>query len=193
MFYLVYGEIYKITNKFDQKVYIGQTTMTIEQRIMLHLSDSQKFYSFFYNEFYAYGIKDMRSFLNVFEYESICKAYDKEDLNNKENYFIKQYDSDNPEYGYNTSKRVYCLDSNGNILKEYDSIKQAADATGIKYMNIIMALKKDSYTGGYKWKYVYRNTFENDLLTVIRKHNIAIPSKFYINGFKIDFCYNGVS
>ena len=61
-----------------------------------------------------------------------------------------------------------------------------------KYMNIVMALKKDSYTGGYKWKYVHRNTFENDLLTIIRKHNIAIPSKFYVNGFKIDFCYNGV-
>ena len=94
----IYGIIYKITNKINNKVYIGQTirkggfdarygcgTGNIKFTHNVHLKRSIE----------KYGIEN-------FEVEKeFDKAYSQEELNEKEIYWIKFYDSINPEHGYN--------------------------------------------------------------------------------------------
>ena len=53
------------------------------------------------------------------------------------------------------SKAVNKLDKNGNFIKKYDSIKEAALETSIKASNICSVLKgKTKSTKGYKWEYL---------------------------------------
>ena len=86
--------IYKITNKINGKIYIGQTIYTIEHRISghLHSKDSTRFH----NALRKYGIEN-------FSIEVIDNAFTQEELNEKEIFWIKEYDSMNPNVGYNST------------------------------------------------------------------------------------------
>ncbi len=61
----------------------------------------------------------------------------------------------------NTHKRaVYQMDMNGNIIKEFESIKQASDQTGIHNRSINPTCKgKRHQAGGYRWRYVSDETW----------------------------------
>lgn len=88
--------IYKIINKINGKIYIGQS-IDIERRIKTHIQHGKYNYasynSYLYRDMYIYGIDN-------FEFEVVeeCK---KEELNEKEIYYIKYFDSKNN--GYNIS------------------------------------------------------------------------------------------
>ena len=88
--------IYKITNKVNGKVYIGQTTRTLEVRKQEHLDCAfmYKLNTHIYNAMRKYGA-------NNFVFEEICKAKDIDELNYLETYYILQYDS--VRNGYNMS------------------------------------------------------------------------------------------
>lgn len=94
---IVYGFIYKIKNKINNKIYIGQTVRSINKRIYEYKS-AYKYDRFnnkhLGNAFRKYG-------WNNFEFNIIDTAVTIEELNEKEIKYILQYKSDNKEFGYN--------------------------------------------------------------------------------------------
>lgn len=83
--------IYKITNKVNEKIYIGQS-VNIEGRCRSHRRKYHFNNSLLYRAMNKYGI-------NNFTFETIDKCR-KEELNDKEMYWIKHYES-NGINGYN--------------------------------------------------------------------------------------------
>lgn len=101
--------IYKITNLVNGKIYIGQTTRTIEARFNDHWWDAQRFMqkeldgklnkhdSRLYRALIKYG-KDN------FKIESIHILEPDEDINQLEIFYIKLLDAQNPDIGYNIAE-----------------------------------------------------------------------------------------
>lgn len=90
------GYIYKITNTINDKVYIGKTQRTIQERWQGHIKDSwnSKYqHRPLYRAFKKYG-------LNSFSIE-IIEECENNQLNDKEKFWIKQYDSF--KNGYNAT------------------------------------------------------------------------------------------
>jgi group I intron endonuclease len=93
----MYGIIYCATNKVSGKVYIGQTTKTIEQRIKTHLRDMKRLNSHFYSALRLYGKEG-------FIWKTIDSADTKQRLNEIEQYWIKFFEATNKNKGYNLTK-----------------------------------------------------------------------------------------
>ncbi len=84
--------IYKAVNRINGKIYIGQTTTSLKKRIAGHLWENHK-NQVFSNALRKYGIQ-------FFDFSIIDNASSKEVLNDKEKYWIKQYNCRTPN-GYN--------------------------------------------------------------------------------------------
>lgn len=103
----MYGVIYKITNKVNGKVYIGQTRQTIKVRFSQHynlalkIKKMGKHLNYWQNSLLKYG-KDN------FTIEQIDVANSFEELNDKEIYWIAFYNATNYECGYNRTNGGYC-------------------------------------------------------------------------------------
>lgn len=80
--------IYKVTNLINQKVYIGQTTRTIQQRWIEHqyAAFCENKQTHFARALRKYGIKN-------FKVEQIDTAKNQQELNEKERYWIAYYNS----------------------------------------------------------------------------------------------------
>ena len=94
----MFGVIYKITNKINDKVYVGQTTRPYIQRFERHLRDAKNNVlptNFFHNAIRKYGRDNFKT-------EVIDTAGTKEELNAKEIYWIDFYM--NLGISYNTAK-----------------------------------------------------------------------------------------
>lgn len=112
----VYGVIYKITNKINNKVYIGQTIEGFDRRYRKNFSKLHDGY--LKKAILKYGIENF----------DICKtldvAFSKEELNIKERHYIKLYNSNNKKYGYNLTEGGQNASSYQNKTKEeMDEIK----------------------------------------------------------------------
>ena len=91
--------IYKITNIQNNKVYIGQTIRPIEQRFHRHLSDSLN------NILDTHFARAIRKYgKDSFIIEEIDNAQTQDELNQKEQYWIRYYNS--VEDGYNETDAV---------------------------------------------------------------------------------------
>lgn len=88
-----YGSIYKITNLINQKSYIGQTIKPIHKRWIEHKCNAKTSSTAISRAILKYGI-------GSFKIEEMCSCLDKEELNNKETYFINLYNCVVP-LGYN--------------------------------------------------------------------------------------------
>ena len=86
------GIIYKITNRINGKIYIGQTIRKFEVRWKEHSYDSRNDNPL-YNSIKKYGN-------SAFSKEIIGTYYSMEDLNNAEEYYIQYHNSLSPN-GYN--------------------------------------------------------------------------------------------
>lgn len=89
--------IYKVTNKSNGKIYIGQTTLTLSERRASHERESKNKYRktvYFHNALLKYGF-------DSFEWCEIDSAETQEELDEKEIYWISYYNSTNKEKGYN--------------------------------------------------------------------------------------------
>jgi len=88
--------IYKATNKTTGKAYIGQTTLSLEQRISAHMREARKgkrSKSAFHNALLKYGLDSF-----TIETIDICDTID--DLNERETYWIATLNTISPN-GYN--------------------------------------------------------------------------------------------
>lgn len=157
-------EVYKITNKINNKVYIGATSQSCLKRFKQHVWKA--------NEGSNYALhKAIREFGDLnFEVNSIEYVDSVEELKEREKYWIIQYRSRNPEYGYNGDcggdimfhtdetkakigithkgkdmsaryKAVLQYDCEGNFIREYPSLTHASDFTGICRASLIRGLK----------------------------------------------------
>jgi group I intron endonuclease len=87
--------IYKITNNINNKIYVGKTEKTLEERWKKHLfCVNHHINRYLYDAINCYGI-------NNFSIEKIDETEDNEELNEKEKYWIKKYNSTKKENGYN--------------------------------------------------------------------------------------------
>lgn len=89
--------IYKITNKINNKVYIGLTTVSVEIRWKKHISASKNIDRHLYFAMRKYGIEN-------FIIETIDETDDLKKLGLLERKYIKEYDSTNKDKGYNVTK-----------------------------------------------------------------------------------------
>lgn len=148
--------IYKITNISNNQCYIGQS-INIEKRWKDHQRALDNYA--IHKALRKYGIQNF-----TFEIIELCKA---EELNTKEQYWIKYYNS----YinGYNETpggegvldankRAVNQYDLNGQYLRTFNSITEAEQSLNINYhgSNINSACKqKDGRETalGYQWRY----------------------------------------
>lgn len=84
--------IYKLTNKINSKVYIGQTWGTLEKRMRNGAN--------YKNSTYLYGAIKKHGVEN-FEYTVLATCEDQETANRLETEFIQQYNSLDHDIGYN--------------------------------------------------------------------------------------------
>ena len=91
--------IYKITNIQNNKVYIGQTIRPIEQRFHRHLSDALN------NILDTHFARAIRKYgKDSFIIEEIDNAQTQDELNQKEQYWIRYYNS--VKEGYNETDAI---------------------------------------------------------------------------------------
>jgi hypothetical protein len=178
-----FGVIYKITNNLNGKVYVGQTTIKLGLRWNLHCTaKSNK--GKLQDDIKNLGRKN-------FSLEIIDTAVSREDLNSKEHMHILANKS--IESGYNIrnggrngkmhpdsvrkmtqSIKDFCahkkmpialLDADFNVIRKFDSIKEAEKSMNIK-VTAYLKLKKVSFHGGY---WVYCSNFENGIAAIKEK------------------------
>ena len=144
--------IYKVTNKINGKVYIGQTIRTLNERKRDHLYYAQ------FDEGIQFHYAIRKYGASSFKWEVVCEAKDKETLNELERYYIQKYDSINT--GYNM------VDGGGNNvmfipeIKEKHRLKMQSEETR----------KKISDTMKKKYK-------EGKLFTEEHKRNLSLAMK----------------
>ena len=108
--------VYKITNKINNKIYIGQTTETIEKRFKRHCGYQLQDNTYIHRAIKKYG-------KNNFYIEKIDEAKNQQELNEKELYWIKYYQSD--KKGYNLKSTIgKCGGDTLSNHKNIDIIKQ---------------------------------------------------------------------
>ena len=131
------GFIYLLTNKVNDKKYVGQTITTIEHRVQQHFSKKNRKRKYAINlAIDKYGEENF----DVKEIEKLsCKTKKelKELLNNKEIYYIKEFHSHYTEHGYNIDKGganctyfskpidVYDLNTK-QLVKSFDGLHEAS-------------------------------------------------------------------
>ena len=106
--------IYKITNIVNNKIYIGITTKSLNCRWKQHkhsVNMKCKKNKHLYSSMKKYGI-------NNFKIEIIEKVDNLQNLFDKEKYYIKLYDTNNPKIGYNKSKTTTVSASESTIQQD---------------------------------------------------------------------------
>lgn len=94
---IIYGFIYQIKNRINKKIYIGQTIRPIHKRIYEYKS------AFKFNKCYnPYLLSAFNKYgWDSFEFTLLDTASTLDELNNKEIFYIKKFDSTNKKIGYN--------------------------------------------------------------------------------------------
>lgn len=106
--------IYKIRNKTNGKLYVGQTIKTLEKRKQQHLKCARNgVETHLYQAIRKYGEDN-------FEFSVVCEVKNQEDLNSLERYYIAKYDC--IKNGYNM------IDGGSNNVMFLDDIKEKHDA-----------------------------------------------------------------
>ena len=123
--------IYKITNIINNKIYIGQTINTLEERWKRHQNDalSNRLDTHFAKAIRKYGIDN-------FTAEVIDTAQSQDELTAKETYWIHYYDS--IQNGYNETDAEYKSGGNTYLSKtdeELDIIKEKIRQTKLGNKN----------------------------------------------------------
>lgn len=179
--------IYKIENKITHQVYIGQS-IDIKNRWIAHKcpgtwnnSNKPSYYYRLYTAFREYG-------LNNFDF-SIIEECKKEELDEKEKYWIKYYNSYLNGYNMTTGGSgvynndlapVYKYSLEGDFLQKYSCVRKAAEENNLTPRNIYLALSRNSTAGNYQWSYTKVNKIDSNFI-----HNIPVIC-FTLDGHRIN-------
>ena len=93
------GEIYKVTNNISGKIYIGKTKRKTRDRWLEHVRDAKNYPLKnipLHKAIIKYGAEN-------FQIETIETNVPEEELNYKEKYYIKKFNSTNSSIGYNAT------------------------------------------------------------------------------------------
>ena len=130
------GYIYLITNKINDKKYVGQTVTTIKNRTRQHFGNYKSKRKYAINLAIAKYGKDNFMVKEIDKISAPTKIELQEILNEKEIFYIQEYHSLASEYGYNLdkggascsyfSKPIDVYDMEGNLIKEFDSAHETA-------------------------------------------------------------------
>lgn len=154
-----YGFIYMYTSPSGKK-YIGQTIKSLKERAKTKSGVGYKDCTLFYRAIQKYEFSS-------FTYEILEECLI-EELDEKEIYFIKKYNSKAPN-GYNSTEggknawreksearkhKIYQYDLNGNFIREFESLVQAAKYMKTSYQSISAVLqRKRPQHNGYIYRY----------------------------------------
>lgn len=95
------GCIYIIKNIVNNKIYIGKTINTAEERFKQHLQEARNPNKPIYNSCLNRGIRKYGD--DAFHYTILADDIDEETLGLIEEHYINMYCSNNPKIGYNNS------------------------------------------------------------------------------------------
>ena len=109
--------IYKITNIQNNKVYIGQTIRPINDRFHRHINDAMN------NTLDTHFARAIRKYgKDSFIIEEIDKATSQNELNEKEQYWIRYYDS--VKNGYNETDAISKCGGNTYLSKTAEEMEE---------------------------------------------------------------------
>ena len=144
-------KVYKYTNLINGKIYIGQTIGDLKYRAGYNGYKYRKC-PYFYNAIQKYGWDN-------FTVEILQDNLTREQANEFEIKYIKYFNSQDPNIGYNISdggntnsvlrKKVYQYTLDGQFIKEWESL---SDANRYYNTHSIEVINKRSCMG-YQWKY----------------------------------------
>ena len=106
---MCYGIIYKIENKINGKIYIGQTTKTFDERYGGDIRNT-------HNEHLRNSI-EICGVENFYIDKCVCECETKEELDRVEQFYIYVYNTMDPKHGYN-------MQSGGSNGKPSEETKQ---------------------------------------------------------------------
>ena len=164
-------KIYKYTNLINGKIYIGQTIGDLTYRAG-HNGYKYRKCPYFYNAIQKYGWKNFTS-------EILQDNLTRTQANELEIEYIKKFNSQNPEIGYNISdggntnsvlrKKLYQYSLDGEYIKEWESLSEATRF----YNSSIDPLLRNSL--GYQWSYE-----KVDKMPPIKNYNnLGVEKKVY--------------
>lgn len=173
-----FGEVYKIVNKINSKIYVGQTRLGVKARFRMHINEARRGSNTLIHRAIAkYGADN-------FDVSVICECTDYQDLCDKEIYYIQFYNSFKP-YGYNLTlggdgvsgsdrgnKPVIQYDLSGRFIKEWYSIKNAAETLSLDRASISNCCNKKRFkqVGGFIWRFKTPNF--SKYISPIKKHRV---------------------
>lgn len=151
------GIIYKATNVATGEVYIGATTIELEERIKDHYNKAVKNYGHkFQTAIREYGIENIK-------WEQIDTAQDSNELALKESRYIEKFDTVNNGYnsdrGGGFKKLIYQYSLTGELESTFQSLEEASKSSSISEDSISHACVGDRKTSnGFYW--TYTSTFD---------------------------------
>ena len=157
--------IYKITNKVNNKIYIGFTSKTPEKRLMEHINTAvnKKGKSYFHKAIRKYG---KSNFIVETLEESTNRDYC---LNILENKYISQYNSMNHSIGYNLRSGGECGTFTDEWKKKMSKIRKEGFRTG-KYIPVLKNKTFEEVHGIEKSK-IIKDKISKHHANVIGKNN----------------------
>lgn len=136
------GFIYKITNKINDKVYIGKTIKTIEKRYSEHLYDSKNKDTYLHRAMRKHGKENF--------YIETIEEVSNEELNDRERYWISFYKSNYSKNGYNCTSGgdgnvqvdIYTINKMIELWDSGLSITDISEKISFKSMTVRFYLEK---------------------------------------------------
>lgn len=159
--------VYTHTNKFNNKIYVGMTSLKPEQRWSKGYGYSNQ--PKFFQDIGKYG---WDNFIHKIEFENLTK----EEAQKKEIELIEKYNTRDETFGYNSNcahfnsngnytyrttrdKLYYCIE----LDKTFKTLKSAEEITGVCSSSIARVCKGERKSAGkhpitkeaLHWKYIY--------------------------------------
>lgn len=170
------GKIYKISNDINSKVYIGQTVQDVKKRFCNHCGKDN------HNENMAIKRAIQKYGKEHFKIEIIEDDILKENLNEREMYWIAFYKSNDSEFGYNLTRGGDCTV----VEPKFDEDQQLKICNDYKSGTTIKDLASKYNTDKCT---IYRYIKQNNV-NVDRQKNKNLESRVDVNEFILYIRFN---
>lgn len=185
------GFIYKVTNKVNGKVYIGQTIQSIKDRWYRHCGKSGLSKAEMNTHFKRAILKYGKESFNI----EILEEVDSSKLDEREKYYIKLYDSYNSGYnstmggqngGYRHFKLTECYDEIIKLYKYGFSLREIGKEFRVDKATIKGILIRNNIVLRTTRTYKYS---QEDRIKIIQDYNNGLTREDIINKYGISRTY----